>query len=1036
MKALDWSKIKNNYAGFEELAYQFVSKRFESPSGWTHSQETWDNNRDAYTVILGYQPYVASPEQWWMEAKYSVKSERLSRYRLDATIVSAILAKDVTKVIFVTNVVISAKVMTDIRSALIHAIGCREVYFFSKHTLEYWLSQNPDILKDFFPEYVDTLEIELAPCFITEELEYYSEPEHQLSFREPLQCLYKGRKYYGYFSAFSNKKRALKIKPAPHLSGIEILSPSRMLLENGENPLHIEFFINEDFVNTNPKKSEVLSFMLGKQVLLSKHNIIPESARAKIKVKEQNAIKKELLTSINLFRKKSEPQIHLLTGISCIGKSYLIDELLSDSVLSTENVYSVEFMDSSLTNIELIINSILFILLPYVAPTDIDINYMDKLQFNMEMSNILYEFVRYKSDFEQLESIINNLNESNIFFPVKMSINRRVIFFDDVSKLKPQYMSFLCFVIKEIYDRKLPIFVVLCGQPQLLSGLQPLQQKIYIENHKYVLSSQTILECINDICYLNFKPDSTIIQTIFPNLIEMFSFIAYLKDTHPQISSVEEFIYICKIYQRSGIWEKSLVNIFRNLYTQRPDCFQLCANIYWSYNGILVNEIPESHKENLNQLFIQNLIKTNKEGLLVPFHDVYVKIFRGRYPLKDCDIFMHTKNEVEGIQDIINFSLNTSDFLNATKKLESLCDSQKFYTLLYILEEFFETSTIDEAKNRFGERIFYRLYRLYALAITNLSRDQSGKALFEKIYFETINSLDGEILMVCTSVIWELINSYYEWMNFEQSKFYASELIKVIHRLQQFNSLDKNINKFVRYHNMLVIQTLIESEKRCIGVENNFIKRYQTMRDYGFLERAATFKVRYAHTLLHRDISQAKHILREGMKEIIDVSDITNKFYLWASTSCYFIELITEEKNASLSHLLNEHEKMKKNYFNDYRKRSIAIASYYFSVGEIELGKRYIFDNITIERELRPRQRGFYCELMALYELYNAAPESSLKYLVEAENIFNGLSDYQKIIMHNKDIIKSGTFLKNKIKFCFSLCLEEGYFYLDPRCIY
>lgn len=58
-----------------------------------------------------------------MEAKYSAEATQensiISRYRLDATIVSAILSRNISKIIFVTNLEIASKTIADIRKALI-----------------------------------------------------------------------------------------------------------------------------------------------------------------------------------------------------------------------------------------------------------------------------------------------------------------------------------------------------------------------------------------------------------------------------------------------------------------------------------------------------------------------------------------------------------------------------------------------------------------------------------------------------------------------------------------------------------------------------------------------------------------------------------------------------------------------------------------------------------------------------------------------------------------------------------------------------
>lgn len=150
---IDWKNIKNGYKGFESLAVKYVQMEYNS--NFKHTKDTRDGNKDAvlekeiYTIIFGYQPSPNIAEEWWMEAKYSESKKVLPRYRLDATLVSAILKGNVARIIFVTNINIESQTINDIRQAIVGVTLCREVNFCTRSMLEYWLYQNPDILYDF-----------------------------------------------------------------------------------------------------------------------------------------------------------------------------------------------------------------------------------------------------------------------------------------------------------------------------------------------------------------------------------------------------------------------------------------------------------------------------------------------------------------------------------------------------------------------------------------------------------------------------------------------------------------------------------------------------------------------------------------------------------------------------------------------------------------------------------------------------------------------------------------------------------------------
>ena len=108
MERFDWKNIRRGFKGFEDLALEYVRKEFANGS-WEHSPYTRDGNRDGYAVVFGYRPHALGQEEWWMEAKYSTEAERLTRYRLDATIVSAAIRGNISKIVFVTNISVSTK---------------------------------------------------------------------------------------------------------------------------------------------------------------------------------------------------------------------------------------------------------------------------------------------------------------------------------------------------------------------------------------------------------------------------------------------------------------------------------------------------------------------------------------------------------------------------------------------------------------------------------------------------------------------------------------------------------------------------------------------------------------------------------------------------------------------------------------------------------------------------------------------------------------------------------------------------------------
>ena len=190
-KNIDWEKIIDNFNGFEKLAVRFIKSKHKNIK-WEKTSQTRDGNADAIAIVMGFQANETQPTQWWMEAKYSTRVKRLTRYRIDSTIVSAIHDGMVERVVFVTNVMIDAKTISDITETLRCSSRCQEVEFYTKNSLEYWLLTNPDIYTDFF-QHEDGFQPILSDDFIvSQEITYYDAVSNLMIFKEPQSTVYKG----------------------------------------------------------------------------------------------------------------------------------------------------------------------------------------------------------------------------------------------------------------------------------------------------------------------------------------------------------------------------------------------------------------------------------------------------------------------------------------------------------------------------------------------------------------------------------------------------------------------------------------------------------------------------------------------------------------------------------------------------------------------------------------------------------------------------------------------------------------------------
>ena len=378
--SIQWNDIKDGFRGFEKLAYTYVSINYPNPR-WKRTKETRDGNKDAVAVFFGYQSHIGGEEKWWMEAKYSSSTNVITRYRLDSTIVSAILENNIRKIIFVTNISIHAKTINDIRNALYNAIHCTEVIFCTKYTLEYWLALNKKIYKEYFniPYNLDDFEIEKPQRFVVQEIEYYSEISNKFSFKEPLRELYKGEIYTGYFEVFSPNNIVLPLRVNKGVRGISILSDTNISLTIGENPVSFSFKIEDYYENIQNERSLSPSFLLGDMELLSARYIIPlKKQHTYLDLSSQTSLISALTKSYSDFIKNSSCNFQFIEGISGSGKSHILDCLIKSISTGKEEVFYAEFSNSSRTNCEILINLLLFIIFPFLAPSDVDFLYLKK----------------------------------------------------------------------------------------------------------------------------------------------------------------------------------------------------------------------------------------------------------------------------------------------------------------------------------------------------------------------------------------------------------------------------------------------------------------------------------------------------------------------------------------------------------------------------------------------------------------------------------------------------------------------------------
>jgi len=1026
---LCWSKIEGDYKGFENLAYEFVKDRYPHPS-WEKTQDSWDGNKDAYTVIFGFQPYQLNKEEWWMEAKFSKKS-KTHRYRLDATIVSAIIAGNISKVIFVTNTIVSAKTILDIRRALKNSINCKTVDFCTKYTLEHWLLQNPTIFSKFFPD-ISINNIVLPNAFILEEIEFYSDASNKLAFREPLQSLEKGGRYYGYCSIFCNQEMTLKLKPASNLRGVSIKSGENIILSTGENTVKIVFDLATDFGlkkqdKITEKSATTLIFLLGDIELTPKKLISVVDREFPIyEIKSQQDIVKQIKSDLASFITRGRATVSFMIGYSGVGKSFIIRDVINSKALEDEDIFLVNMSLSDIDNKESILRLVLFILFPYLDATTIDLEYIKDMKENSYIGEFILEAIRHRDNPEELHRLITKNSNELTFLAGDLQIRRRIIIIDDFHNANIASNIAMLRLIEEIYLKRLPVFILVSSQVQFDRAFyDELFKTIVLREYKLELTRGDLESCIKN--RINNNIDMTTLNMVFQNALEIFLFIRFLDDIGSEINTISDLKTACITFSESRILEEYILQLFNDTFIQNPQTYSVCSSIYWEPSRVNFSISPE-----LEILYERSLIRQNPNGEVVSYHDIYTRCFKKHYPKL---IDSNSRNPLEQLQNIIyRETAQSAKFRNSVEMILKFEDERKFYSVYYILDDIFTNENHQKLQNMYGKQNYYKLFMAYALASTNLSMRISGKSLFSRIYNETKHDPNQEIQIISSKALWELTNSCYEWLEFDTATEYANSLISLLKRIYKYSGNRIDIRNNVNYHNAHIIKVLISSDLRTPNTNTIYDICCNEIEDSGFDYRYHSFRLRYARTLMSHDGFYACSVIEECRDIFLEKWGKDDKCYLRAGMDAAYMRVVLYD--TPIETMIHFQEGLKHNYYSDYRKSLLAVAAYFYSNGDIPSGNFYLLKDTHVFRKLRPRQQGFYYETLALHDIVQGNIASALENLSEAHEIFKDIPTYADIVIHNMDLLHSNRFNKDNIRYCIDKNMQPDIYYIDPRCVW
>jgi uridine kinase len=997
---------------FEDLAIKFI-RNITNKHGWKKTPWQGDANHDGYIIIGCYKDNLKSKEEWWFEAKftYGDKKKNISRYKLDATIVSAILSNaNLSQIFFVTNFDIEPSVITDISFALSKAIHCNKVQFFTRNFLEYWLLDHNEILKDFFN-------------FTREEISFFKKKSHyfvsspfevvttnNILFLEPCYSLYLNKIYCARFCISTTENTSLIIIPDNNIV-IDSIFPD--FVEVGATPISIYFHFNN-----KPTNQDIFS--------LFTVNNVPIFPYQKITVLDNDTINLNISAQIHIeeeiikILKKYEKTVVYITGKSGTGKTHLLEKIAENN---KELMYLCTFSNDEIDNIKRIFLLVLFIIFPYINPKDIDLLFLSNLKKhnNLNIISALYDLMRkiHSKNSQQVKNSAKNFTHE---FP--SNINKKfIIFLDDVHKIYGNDMEFLNHILHSIYKTKINIIFIMCGQENMISEESVFLRHIDFKRFDCEITFKDVVENLKHFLPNVYKFQiENIVKELLPNVVILKEYIQYVSFQKQSIKTFEDFMLSYSSFINSGQADESIVRKFQESHSIEKRGV-LLNQIYYSKDGI----VYESRLREYVDFFLNlQLVKIN-QNTIVYIHDTYRSLYLKRYKKISPN---RPQTLEENYQDIL-LSEDNFDIIRETAKKVNELRYTNFPIILYILEPVFRSNKNERLQNILGDKLYFNLYFTYAYACVNQSVFETGLNAFKILYDAILTQDDAEYGTIKIQTLYEIINLYFVELRYDKAIEYYNLLENYFQKLiiYKYDTSQEILFRFLAKHIKIYICTANgeNTEEQFLEIRQ-FHSNIQKSNHH-YIE----FTRRYADYLMHSNIEKAYKHAKEAYNMYLETGNQDEKLKLLLKFQSIYIDIVKNNQFTYLNKLENITNQYKESLYNNYLRSSYGIALLFYAVRQKDKGNKYFSINMLSRRYISIRDNGFRYQTIAMYYLNEKNPKRAIKALKKSLQYLKNISSYAYIIEHNIEVIEKGNFDFDRIRFCASSDLDENFYYIDPR---
>lgn len=1013
-KSFPWNMLinindPNGGQSFEEIAFGYVESNFNQYS-WKKTPQTRDGNKDAYAVISLFSTHQGTAEVW-MEAKFSIKRKNMSRYTVDKTIVSALSEGNVSKLFFVTNMLVNQRVRKQLLSALkIDGFGYNDIHFCTKYDLEVWLSNTPKG-KAFFDRYflgccsddyqLNHIKILGSPAF-------YDANLHNYLFPEPLSVLRPRLTYIAEITVYSPKETLVLFNTLRE-SSINIINSNQFPLRKGINELSLSFTVS----HTDSSLSKCITVSDGQhEDTLEIPVAIQNNDTPDILVKAQETAKSAIIECYNKYKQHfTNSVVKEIIAHAGMGKSYLLEQITGDKDFRHESIIFYTFSPVRVTNYRILIE--LYLRLFYYSTNIEDV--MDNLKVPVELKQSMSMLLR--NEYSKLEKWMQHSQDKQL---IPMDFQKeRLIVLDNTERLSEGQSVFLISLINNICSSNSHSFIIVSGR----------QQKVTIAPYRIAFSPQDIIR--------NVKNHSTHLSSAVASLIEKLVF---------DISSLSLFIEnlrdvdndLAKVLATSS-YHSLVKNILQNKFDNvlsfiKSETKELLMLIYTLTGGLSYTWIEDDEEGDFIQPLIEaNLVKYGIEGFL-PINSMASSFFKSNFTSYDKKgevwgrYFRHF-SEDEKLRFDLGSTLFYTKLKTAINRSNELMGMQDYIMTAYILEPLFSPAIkAKESENP----MLVRLHFNYIYAKANIDTHYPIRKEFED-FAENIVSIENRDSRICRiKALSEVVCFAFEDMDLQT----VHQVTNEVNELCKSFPYDPETSSAMFLCKSTVLLSLCSKDK--YEDAKKYLEKMEI--DYGNSTNMHITKMRYARYLYHKDIDTAMGILQE-MLPLLE----KEKSIKWSNACSLDIKFLNYLKNGMDDSVFNGMKAIQDSlpqYVSLYRSKlrllsACALVNANEKTGNDKLDEYYdywfAYKNESGCRFNKAIAYDYLIEAAAEYLSNNYARMITL---LEVSNSYfiNFGESYKVVIRHNMDINSHLESIDKRV--CFyniNSPMEENCFYLDPR---